>query len=443
LLPPGRTLRDYAQAGIDVRLTRANYRTGRLEISAYLSPEDFVRYMEKQAFRVEKADPEKMPLGSFRLQLPGNPNAIKAALTSGRFPGVFTPYPIEGIYSADDPENSLLYGILANWLDDPQVESQMAEAQRAVHAGEPEREGTWERTYERWRGSQSMRAFFPKAGDAYVDGGAIDNTPSNSAIDATREWAEREKISKRDLTLDLYIIFLHTEPAVDPVDVQDPAFHQVLQRTLAIQGAAKQSSDAVVVDTVNTFGKRGEKLGDTLLVVLEGYQEALQLLDEEQRAAALNQVRQRAKEQRLRGYLGGSGDGILERMEDWAKKTVSNRLPMQIDAVKIYPEEMPLSTLQFTERLGYRQDNAIAMLTMGCDNTLWTLREHLEGQGSNLDAQDQQTLSLARKWMGSETWPDGHTEQENLRQTWRCQRTACVFHAQHCPRGLAGAEDQG
>ncbi|MCL7454663.1 MAG: patatin-like phospholipase family protein [Anaerolineae bacterium] len=35
LIEPRRTLRDYAQAGIDVRLTRANYRTGRLEVSAY------------------------------------------------------------------------------------------------------------------------------------------------------------------------------------------------------------------------------------------------------------------------------------------------------------------------------------------------------------------------------------------------------------------------
>jgi hypothetical protein len=129
-------------------------------------------------------------------------------------------------------------------------------------------------------------------------------------------------------------------------------------------------------------------------------------------------------------------------MEGWAEKTVSDRLPVHVEAVKIYPEEMPLSTLQFTERLGYRQENAIAMLTMGCDNTLWTLREHLEGQGSDLDAQDQQALALTRKWMGSGTWPEGHEEQENLRRSWRCQRTACVFHAQHCARGLTGGKDK-
>ncbi len=124
LLPPGRTLRDYAQAGIDVRLTRANYRTGRLELSAYLSAADFVRWMQKQAFRLEKADADKIPLGSFRLQVPGNPGAVSAAFASGRFPGVFVPFPVEALYPAADPDNALLYRLLANWLDDSEVRSQ-------------------------------------------------------------------------------------------------------------------------------------------------------------------------------------------------------------------------------------------------------------------------------------------------------------------------------
>lgn len=435
LVRPGRTLRDYAQAGIDVRLTRANYRTGRLEISAYLSTEDFVRYVQKQAFRLEKADPEKMPLGSFRLQLPGNPNAINAALASGRFPGVLAPYPVEDIYPPDDPENALLHKILANWLDDPEVESQMSEAYQAVRADEAEKEEKWEKTYNRWRESQSMREFFPKTKDVYVDGGAIDNTPSNSAIDATREWAEGAGMSKRDIVLDLYVVFLHPEPTVEQFKVQDPALHQVVQRTLEIQGAAKQSSDAVVVDTINTFGKRGEKLGDTLLVLLESYQETLRSVDEKQRRAILDRLLDKVRERELRGYLGRSGEGILERMEGWAENIIGDRLPLQVEAVKIYPEEMPLSTLQFTERLGYRKDNAISMLMMGCYNTLWALHGHLEEQNNNLDALDQQVLTLAKKWMGIDTWPEDLAEQKNIRETWRCQRSACVFHAHHCPHG--------
>jgi hypothetical protein len=443
LVLPGRTLRDYAQAGIDVRLTRANYRTGRLEISAYLSAEGFVRYMRKQAFRLEKADAEKMPLGSFRLQLPGNPNGISAALASGRFPGVFAPYPVEDIYPADDPENELLYGILANWFDDPEVESRMAEAWRATRPAESERterpeedekNDEWERTYNRWRASRAMRDFFPTLGDAYVDGGAIDNTPSNSAIDATREWAESTATSKRDIVLDVYVVFLEPEPLVRPDDVKDPALHQVVQRTLEIQGVAKQSADAVVVDTINTFGRRGERLGDTLLLVLESYQETLRSLGQDERRAILDRLLESARDRALRGYLGADGEGILARMEAWAQSLVEDRLPLQVDVVRIYPEKMPLGTLHFTERLGYRQENGIAMLTMGCHNTLWALRAHLEGQ-RQLDAHDQQVLALAKKWMGIETWPKETIEQERLRLTWRCQRSTCVFHPYHCSHG--------
>ena len=440
LVQPGRTLRDYYQAGIDVRLTRANYRTGRLEVSAYLSAEDFVRYMQRQAFRLEKEDPDKIPLGSFRLQVPGNPNAINAALASGRFPGVLAPYRVEDLYPPSDSENTLLYSMLANWLDDTEVESRMTKAYLALQEGEPKDEEGWKKTYDRWRETQSMRDFFPRLKDRYVDGGAIDNTPSNSIIDATREWADRDGVSRHDLFLDLYTIFLHPEPKVDPVEVEDPAFHQVILRTREIQGAAKQSSAAVVVDTINTFGRRGERLGDSLLAVLQSYQETLASMDAAQRQEILDGLWERVRQRGIRGYQGDDGEGILERMVDWAGNIVDNLLPVQVRAVKIHPEEMPLDTLQFTERLGYRHQNALAMLTMGCYNTLWALRNHLEGQGDDLDERDRQSLALARKWMGGEEWPPESSGPEDPRHAWRCQRTACVFHAEHCPHGAKPAD---
>ena len=56
---------------------------------------------------------------------------------------------------------------------------------------------------------------------------------------------------------------------------------------------------------------------------------------------------------------------------------------------------MPLSTLQFTERLGYRQENTLKMLTMGCYNALWALRQHLEAQkAADLDERDRVALGL-------------------------------------------------
>jgi hypothetical protein len=269
----------------------------------------------------------------------------------------------------------------------------------------------------------------------YVDGGAIDNTPSNSIVDATREWADQTGISRRDLTLELYVIFLHPEPTVDPVEIKDPAFHQVVLRTREIQGAAKETSSAVVVDTINTFGRRGERLGDSLLAVLDSYQETLQSLDEAHRQEILDRLREDVRERGIRGYQGRDGEGILERMASWGENTVNNLLPIQIEAVKVHPEEMPLSTLQFTERLGYRHENALAMLTMGCYNTLWALRNHLEEQKGELDEQDQVSLALARKWMGGEPWSPEPAGQGDRRHAWRCQRTACVYHADHCPHG--------
>jgi hypothetical protein len=209
----------------------------------------------------------------------------------------------------------------------------------------------------------------------------------------------------------------------------------VVQRTRDIQGAAKLSSAAVVVETINTFGKRGERLGEALLLLLDSTQEALGALPVEQRSAILEQLREGARARGIRGFRGASGTGILGRMEDWAEGILGQGMPLQVRAIKVYPDEMPLSTLQFTERLGYRPENALAMLTMGCYNTLWGLRQQLEARTGRLDHPDERTLRLARKWMGAESWPTDPAGQANLRAAWRCTRSACVFHAQHCAHG--------
>jgi predicted acylesterase/phospholipase RssA len=432
LIPPERTLRDYARQGIDVRLTRANYRTGRLEISAYVPVEDFVRFLEKQAWRIDVTGPDKLPLGSFRIQVPGNPGAVSAALCSGRFPGVFRPYPLERIYPQDDPENRLLYHMLKDWLGHPQAEAEIKPVYQALFPNATEDGGHW--AY--WRDSQSMRQFFPIAGDAYVDGGAIDNTPSNSAVDYVREWAHRSNLSKREVTMDLYVIFLGTEPKVDPDDAQDPTIFEVVQRTLAIQGAAKESTDANTVSVINTFGARAERLGRSLEVLLESYRQTLSGLDEQTRRQVEASLREKAQAAGLRGYLGRSPTGILDRMSNWTATSIAKDLPLHVDEVKVYPGEMPLDTLQFTERFGYRQENALQMLTMGCYNTLWAVRKRLEEQKpSDLDEQDLRSLELARKWTGEDPWSPEAEEQETLRQVWLCQRRACVFHASHCRHG--------
>jgi hypothetical protein len=437
LLDPERTLRDYAKQGIEVRLTRANYRTGRLEISAYIPIGDFVRFMQKQAWRLQKYDPDKIPLGSFRLQVPGNPNAINAAICSGRFPGVFTPFPIQDIYPASDPENALLHRMLTGWLLDSQVEASMSQAYQANKQQATEGQDGWARLYASWRDAEDMRDFFPKKTDTYVDGGAIDNTPSNSAVDHVREWVERKGLSKRDVDLELFVIFLSVEPKITQEEVQEPSLYQVVNRTLDIVDVARQSSDTNTVNTINTFGKRGEELGQALKLVLDSYQENLGKLNEVQRHQIETQLRENARQKELKGYLGEEADGILKRMEHWADEQMAKGLPVNVEEVKIYPEEMPLDTLQFTDRLGYRKENAIKMLTMGCYNTLWALREHLEKQTKDkLDERDRLVLPLLKKWMDIGEWSTEQNDLELFREEWKCQRTACIFHTQSCPHGI-------
>jgi hypothetical protein len=438
LIDPERTLRDYYKKDIAVRLTRANYRTGRLEISAWIEIEDFVRFMQKQAWKLKAFGPDKLPLGNFRLQVPGNPNAINAALCSGRFPGVFMPYRIEDIYPASDPENLFLSKLLSHWLADQEIETSMAKAYHAIN--KQASSDKWGQDYSEWRDPTGIGDFFPQAGDTYVDGGAIDNTPTSSAVDFIREWVERNKLSRREVVLDLFVIFLDTEPKVDPDKARAPTIFEVVARTLAIQGAAKRSSDANTVGTINAFGQHGEELGKVLQALLENYRETLGSLDPTKAHQAQERLRERVRTLLIRDLSGkidqAANDMILDQIDQWSEKVISSSLPIHVNVIKIYPEKMPLDTLQFTERLGYRKENAIQMLTMGCYNTLTALRRHLEQQKQqDMDAQDQLALTLVQKWMGNTAWPESIAEQGKFCREWLCQRKACVFHSGFCLHG--------
>jgi hypothetical protein len=428
-------MKDYYQAGIDVRLTRANYRTGRLEISGYLSPTDFIRWLERQAWRLQSADPDQIPLGTFRLQMLGNANAINSGLASGRFPGVFAAYPISAIYPNTDDENKALHDMLNNWLNGQLVQETLKAAFLEVHKGEENAQAKWEANYNSWRDSEVMASFFANAKDTYVDGGAIDNTPSNSVVDAIRERVDHEGGSKRDVILDNFIIFLHKEPKVEQEEIEDPITYEVVKRTLDIQGVAKQASDSVNINTINYFGKQGEDLGQALLALLEGLKEGQSESDGKPIAELEEAVQEAARQRGIRGFLGATPEGILDRLEKWSERKIGRSLPLHVNQITIHPEEMPMSTLQFTERLGYRKQNAIEMLTMGCYNTLWTLRSYLDGGGKDYDDLDQVVTDLVTKWTGIDELPEEIEARNGLQQIWQCQRTACVYHAQHCAHG--------
>jgi hypothetical protein len=441
LIDPQRTLGDYAAQHIDLRLTRANYRTGRLEISTHLSPEDFIRFMHKQAWRVDVPDPTRIPLGSFRLQMPGNPNAVNAALASGRFPAVFAPYPLQHIYPETDPENKLLYQLVDGWLGNQEAEARLAQAYENVKTQGGQLE-TWPALLASWQKSARMHGFFPLRSDIYVDGGSIDNTPANSAVDAVREWTESTNWPRRDTVLELFVIYLYPEPGVNPAGTANPAIFQVVGRTLEIQGAAVKSSEGVTVDTINTFGQRAEDLGRALQALLASHRDLLSRLPEADQAAANKNLTDSIAQLGLDLPPRGPNDDILNQLAVWAAQMIGDKLPLPVSKVIVYPDEMPLDTLEFTERLGYTKDNGIKMVVQGCHNTLFALRNHLEQPENILDDQDRRALALARQWMGGQPWPPDTREQLRMRGAWQCTRTACVFHTHHCPRGLSSQTTQ-
>lgn len=450
LIDPSRTMRDYRDNGIDVRLTRANYRTGRLELSAYTRLDEFIRFLEGR-------DPTKrIVIGSTRVIVPGNPNAINAAVASGRFPGVFAPFPVTDIYPypndpQSEPENALLYKVLEDGLQGDVVRDLLFEEYRQMNREMPQEEAryVWDRLYPLWTSVP-----VPRHSDAYIDGGAIDNTPTNSAVDAIREEIDHKEKSRRNTVLDLYVVFLHSEPNPGVVHTyDDPALYQVVARTLKIQGAAKMTSDAGVVKTINRFGNDAEELGQQVHILLESVEEGLQALEEalpdtmgdEEKRTVLQDFRRRLADSLLEQAEAGSfsdlqGESLetlLGQMKRRHEEIVQRRLPLHVTPIEIYPDEMQLDTLQFTERLGFRRQNAVEAMTMGCYNTLWRLRNHLEEKEklAPLDDVDRRALALLRRWMGFQEWPRSEKERESLHQKWPCQRTACVFHTMHCRHG--------
>jgi hypothetical protein len=130
-----------------------------------------------------------------------------------------------------------------------------------------------------------------------------------------------------------------------------------------------------------------------------------------------------------------SVDKRLERLKSDHEEIIRNKLPLHVNPIEIHPEEMPMRTLQFTERLGYKKENAIRMITSGCYSTLWTVHDYLTTKSkSGLDEHDQSALDMARKWMGLEE-DMIPADKTALQKAWRCQRTQCVFHANHCRHG--------
>ncbi|NIV36084.1 MAG: hypothetical protein GWN58_43525, partial [Anaerolineae bacterium] len=148
-------LSSFRTAGIDVRLTRTNVRSGELELSAYHTLPEIMA-------RLESGN------GDLGGAIVGDPNAFAAALSSGAFPVAFEPVPLPEIYPVDVPENQALFAI----LEGPEQAAALG-ISGALH--------------------EKLTASYPLTEDVYMDGGILDNRPLSAAISALRDAARQEE----------------------------------------------------------------------------------------------------------------------------------------------------------------------------------------------------------------------------------------------------------
>ena len=450
LIPPDRKLGDYRAAGIEVQFTRTNYRSGRLELSACVSDEEFQEFLQK---KVTSWLQEKVPNSDFasvRFKFPGNPNALEAAIASGRFPIVFEPIPIERIY----PEKGTIDSLV------PALQAVKDEATRNGYSIDNER-------YEIIKNS------LPRANDRYVDGGAIDNLPTNTAIDIARSQLSSELTKMLDHSpetrarggLELFIVLLAPEPIpqeenkaedseaqstanqlkseLQPQPATAPEDYSAFDvglRTLDIMRDGKPLTDAHIVDVINKFGDRAHELGE----LVEDLLGSIHDLPEETRIKVLNGL---AKKRQRRGQESvntnsRSGRRLMispmsasRNVADVRKEIRSfmiKELPIHVKQVEIYPEEMAMSTTQLTYRFGYDHENARKMLTMGCYTTLLTIYTTLRAGKAAPDEQfaycdaDKIAGQLAKLGL------DPDKEPVDLNK-WVCPNSQCKYR-EFCAR---------
>jgi hypothetical protein len=213
-LAADQSLSSFRAAGIDVRLTRTNIRSGRLEISAH-------RTVQEVLARIT-ADP-----GDAADVIVGDPNAVNAALASGAFPVAFVPRALAEIYPPGSYENDAQRAILAG--PDEAAAFGLTPAQQAL-----------------------LAAAWPRADDLYLDGGAIDNHPLSAAIDAIKDTARRARSAQQAdqvyrASHDVFVIFLGPKPEVSelkPGEAQGMLAYEYGLRAYNLMQNAKLADDA-------------------------------------------------------------------------------------------------------------------------------------------------------------------------------------------------------
>jgi predicted acylesterase/phospholipase RssA len=219
-------LSSFRAAGIDVRLTRTNVRSGQMEISAHHTLQEVLARMAE--------DP-----GAAGDAIVGDPNAVSAALTSGAFPVAFEPHALEEIYPPGSYENNALHAILAG--PGTAAAFGITADQQAL-----------------------LQEAYPRADDLYVDGGAIDNHPLSTAIVAIKDAAHRARSARQaeeiyHQTHDVFVVFLGPKPEITELphgEAQQMLAYEYGLRAYNLMQNAKLLGDARSAERITQMMER-------------------------------------------------------------------------------------------------------------------------------------------------------------------------------------------
>lgn len=460
VIPAGRRLSDYRDSGINVRLTRSNVRTGRLELSEHLTVEDYSHLGGERGRRVL-----------------GDPLAVPAVLASAAFPVAFSPVPAERIYPASENEElhvraaerasakkllAKIFGPRAKqeylWFM-ATIDSIAEEEPVLLHVG---REGELlRRLRELFVGEHSgwMRVslhsvnilietrHWPQVAvpgestysDRYFDGGILDNTPLSPALSAVREEVRRRKADpaaaafkpEDDAVHEAFVVLLSPRPrkrylsAATAESIGGPALGV---RALRLQAEHRLAEDV----------KTAEKIDH--LLAARGL-----LLSERQKADAPAKAAAAVREliDAEAGARAGSG-GSGEKAETWEDilgkeqrgsdrgasgpggEEVGDLIRLQV--TRVHPSwDLPW-VLALDDRLGFSSDQAREFQTRGCRDTLEALYERYR-RGREKGVTPPRHGEEAARLVGLRNWsspaPRGwicDAEDCTLRQT--CDRVA-------------------
>ncbi len=433
LISADRCLSEYRRHGLDVRFTRTNLRTGYLEISAYVTVDEFVYDLDDLAGHYRRLREAHSPVDfvATRVSLPGDPRVVDAAIASSAYPGVVEPIQLDTLYpkpDADDESesaqsNRLLHLLAGRTASDPfsfrRLGAQVSElVSRSRRVGGALLANMAIPAPAAFTGQLLLvNNLLPLRGDHYMDGGVIDNTPTRSAIDAARDATVRGEPGFRDL--DVFVIFLSKLPREAPISAAEmiqQTLVEIAMRALLLRGQANKISD------VTMQGIIGRLLG------------RLRQLDNDLGAAVAT------VDDLLAGDLSPETRTALEALRDRLADARSYDLPAQdwvrTEMYTIFPPEVPLNTVAFHERLGFSADAAARGIAHGCAVTLEKLyvilRRRVRGEDEKAaDAHERD--AFARLLALTNQREDAPRRQ--LPENWRCAFSDCVFWAAHCAHG--------